>query len=63
MLIGRPKSEILDFKHYCKIRKLARANHLKIYELMHEIVDQHFDRMDRLEALNEMGSGKEIVKI
>ena len=63
MLVGQPKTVILDRKHYYKIRKLARSSHLKIYEAMHEIIDQHFDRMDRLEALKETGSGKEIVNI
>ena len=52
MLVGKPKSVVIDFKHYRKIRALARKNHLKLYEVLHEIVDQHIARMDRLKELS-----------
>ena len=52
MLLGKPKSVVIDFRHYRKIRALARKNHLKIYEVLHDIVDQHIARMDRLEELS-----------
>lgn len=54
MLVGKPKSVLLDTKHYRKIRKLARRSHLKIYEAIHEIIDQHLVRMNRLEELREL---------
>ena len=62
MLVGQPKTVILDRKHYYKIRKLARSSHLKIYEAMHEIIDQHFDRMNRLEELNKIETQEEFAK-
>ena len=56
VLIGRPKSVILDIKHYRKVRKLAKRSHMKIYELLHIIIDGHFERMERLAELKEMES-------
>jgi hypothetical protein len=60
MLVGTPKSIVIDFKHFRKIKTLARKNHLKLYELMHIIIDGHFSRMERLGELRELGIGKEM---
>jgi hypothetical protein len=53
LLVGKPKSVILDIKHYRKVRKLAKSSHMKIYELLHIIIDGHFERMERLEELRK----------
>jgi hypothetical protein len=53
VLIGQPKSITVDRQHHRMIRHLAKKNHLAIYEVMHEIVDQHISRMQRLEELKD----------
>jgi hypothetical protein len=58
MLVGKPKSVLLDTKHYRTVRKMARTNHLKIYETLHTIIDQHCERMSRLEELKDIGGTK-----
>ncbi len=56
MLVGKPKSVLLDAKHYRTVRRMARTSHRKIYEQMHEIIDQHLARMNTLDKLANTGA-------
>ena len=53
MLSGIRKTVIMDVKHYRIVKRLAKRNHMAIYAVIHEIVDQHCERMNRLEELKE----------
>lgn len=59
MLLGKPRAVVMDLTHYRKIKRLAKRNRLKFYEVLHEIIDRHCERMTRLEELKETEKGRE----